>query len=190
MIKVSLPLTFPNYTVTVHEQDTPELLESFKMKWSNAYPLVVGIDPGSRHMGLTIIEKDITRSFEFLLNQSENPITRMEYVGQAVKECIHRSTGFALVEGSSHGEVYGQTQLAEARASAMLAMSEKGFEVICMPPSSIRKKVFGNGKTRGEDFWKKQIAPNAASSLVCALCGWKVLPSRWAELYGNNQPFE
>lgn len=187
MIQLSLPLTFPLYSITLHTQDTKELLESFKMKWGNAYPTVVGIDPGSRHMGITIIEKVSTVSMEVLVNQSDDPIERMEMVRKVIVDNVPRPNhGFALVEGSSHGEVYGQTQLAEARASAMMALKVRGFVIKVMPPSSIRKKVFGNGKTRGEDFWKKQIAPNAASSLVCALCGWKVLPEEWAKMYEKN----
>lgn len=189
MIQVSLNLIFPTYSITMHTQDTKELLESFKMKWGNAYPIVVGIDPGSRHMGITLIEKEYSTSMEVLINQSDDPITRMEMVRKVIVDNVPRfKHGFALVEGSSHGEVYGQTQLAEARASAMMALKVKGFAIKVMPPSSIRKKVFGNGKTRGEDFWKKQIAPNAASSLVCALCGWKVLPEEWAKMYEKTLP--
>ena len=174
MIQKSLPLTYPKNTLTLYVQDTKELLESFKMEWINSFPTIVGIDPGSRHMGISIIEKEMTTSIEVLVNPSDDPIERMEMIRRVIVDNVPRTHGFALVEGSSHGEVYGQTQLAEARASAMMALKVKGYLIQVMPPSSIRKKVFGNGKTRGEDYWKKQIAPNAASSLVCALCGYKV----------------
>lgn len=74
------------------------------------------------------------------------------------------------IEGASFGDVYRQVELAEIRASAVLWSIEKFYpeDVFLVPPSKIRKKVFGNGSIIGKDVWKKQLSPDAADALACA----------------------
>lgn len=159
--------------IVTTEIETKSLLEEFRLNFKKT---VNGIDPGSRHMGYTRIEKEITYCYEILLPTEKNPMECMLNIDKVLDTLIPRHYEVdqpLYIEGASHGEKFGQVRLAEARAMAMIAFSQRNDTVSVFAPSSIRKTVFGKGILRAEEVWKKILPPNAASSLAVVLCGLK-----------------
>lgn len=138
----------------------------------------IGLDPGYRKMGMAIIWPNNTRAnayqfdlnrFEFTNDQSHVPLQRMLLVQKAIGQVlIFAGHTKAVVEGSSYAERFKQTQLAEARAAAILKLHDYEIDVAVIPPLKIRKNVFGDGKTKAKDLWP-DLKPDAAAALACAL---------------------
>lgn len=144
---------------------------------------IVGIDPGNHHMGITIIPKDapliICGEIDFVpeRDSAKRPPMIYEVVYRFLtfyREEPEYHFGKGLIEGASFGDKFRQVELAEARTAALMALDDLVKDIQILPPLSIRKQVFGNGKIRGEDKWEYLLPPNAASSLVCALCATQI----------------
>lgn len=142
--------------------------------------LLIGLDPGNRNMGITIIPPSWFGpiiSVEIRMEPERDPVNRIfniyqmvyQFVGKELPQEI-RQEGYAVIEGASFGDKFRQVELAEARTASLMALSNLGLHINILPPISIRKKVFGAGKIKGENLWKHLLPSNAASSLVCALC--------------------
>jgi len=143
--------------------------------------IYIGIDPGSRHMGLTILKSDgLGETYEIELPTQPDALSKMHVVRKMMEWILDKELGlitqpiYAVIEGSGYSMPFGQTELAEARAVAMLTLDSYGIKVNVIPPTSIRKKVFGSAKIHAEDLWKELIPPNAASSIACAMCCTKL----------------
>jgi Holliday junction resolvasome RuvABC endonuclease subunit len=145
--------------------------------------IYVGIDPGSRNMGLTILSDTVSMSFEIKYPPEKDAVKRILKIYTTTKLCFYyvfdkgiKQKICAVIEGSSFGDPYGQATLADARTAAFLSIYEIAnrehydCQAKYIPPQSIRKQVFGSAKIKGEEVWKDQLPPDAASSLVCAIC--------------------
>ena len=146
--------------------------------------IYIGIDPGSRNMGLTILSDTVSISFEIKYPPEKDAVKRILKIYATTKLCFYyvfdrgiKQEICVVIEGSSFGDKYGQSTLADARTAAFLSIlriAEEDAWVNCqakyIPPQSIRKQVFGSAKIKGEEVWKDQLPPDAASSLVCAIC--------------------
>lgn len=144
-----------------------------------AHSIIVGIDPGNHKMGITIMPTDVPLIIcgEINMTPERDPAKRPPMIYEVVyrfltyyREEPEYHFGRGLIEGASFGDKFRQVELAEARTAALMALDDLVKDIQILPPLSIRKQVFGNGKIRGEDMWKYLLPPNAASSLVCALC--------------------
>lgn len=147
--------------------------------------LLVGIDPGSTHLGITLLPfNDISKSllcFEITLPSKKTSIESALAVCNAFYICMklgrmnYLSNFPAIIEGPSYGERYGQAKLAEMRIALALEIHNKFYgRVLYSPPKSIRKIVFGDGKIIAKKLWKDILLPDAADSLACALAGLKL----------------
>lgn len=131
-----------------------------------------GIDPGYKHIGFSTISGITGFCYEITCRDFFDQMDRATALKNMMSKLIstnsrHPEPKWIIMEGSSHAEKFGQTSLAEARLSLALGASEFGI-VKFVPPSTIRKYVFGKGNLRGEDVYKNELPPNAAASLGCA----------------------
>lgn len=145
--------------------------------------MFIGIDPGSRHMGFTLLYRTGKGdAYECWLPAQPNALARMHAVrrmlewildchfkGYQVMPNIH-----AVVEGSGYSKVFGQPELAEARAMSILTLDKYGIKVEVIVPNLVRKVAFGSAKIKADELWKGLISPNAASSIGCAICASKL----------------
>lgn len=136
---------------------------------------VIGFDPGTTHIGVATLWRNVVHIYEVSLIRSPDPVQRILITQEVLNECCHMFdyAPKMIIEGSSFGSNYRREELAEVRASAVLwAVSHKVIPII-VPPLTIRKNVFGSAKTKAEETWD-DIPPNAASALACAYYELKV----------------
>lgn len=153
---------------------------------SDWWDMVIGIDPGNKNMGLTILSNHIVfvQCYEVTFPSERMVISRLIQIRLALSDimCSIQQSRFhykmlVVTEGSSYGSRYRNTELAEARIVAVewfldnFDLSAKDFRII--PPQSVRKIVFGSAKIRAEDEWPS-LAGDAASSLAVAIAGLRI----------------
>lgn len=128
-----------------------------------------GIDPGTTKMGLAYLWRTICHVYEVKIIRSPDAVARMLLTQDILSECFRMFDYAPLmtIEGSSFGNNYRQTELAEVRTAAVLWAINHAITPIVIPPLKIRKNVFGNGKMKAEDVWT-ELPPDAASALACA----------------------
>jgi len=130
---------------------------------------VFGYDPGTTKMGVTWLWHGKLLVYEVSIIRSPDPVVRIINTHHILDVCV-KMFDFApilIIEGSSFGNNFRQVELAEVRASAVLWALHYNITPKIIPPTTIRKVVFGNGKTKAEEVWS-ELPPNAASSLACA----------------------
>jgi hypothetical protein len=151
------------------------------------FKTVIGIDPGTAKLGVTLISFDVKQIHlhEFTFPSERLAIPRAVRIRLALTDVFYMDPMFSFmitpflvaVEGSSFGSVYRNTELAESRITeAMWFMDQFRVEpenCVFIPPLTIRKQVFGNGKLRAEEQWP-ELEPDAASSLAVAIAGLKL----------------
>jgi Holliday junction resolvasome RuvABC endonuclease subunit len=162
-------------------------IRPYQFQYNNSLDKIyIGIDPGSRNMGMSILSDTMSMSFEITYPPEKDAVKRILKVYTTTKLCFqyvfYEGIRFpplsisAVIEGSSFGDKYGQATLADARTAAFMSIYEIAnrehydCQAKYIPPQSIRKQVFGSAKIKGEEVWKDQLPPDAASSLVCAIC--------------------
>jgi Holliday junction resolvasome RuvABC endonuclease subunit len=141
----------------------------------NSFAMSVGIDPGSVHMGIAIIEGYLDNPYAILyqikMERSTDPIERMKLAQDVMSQCVfyYREPMVATIEGSAFSENYRQTELAEIRAAVALWLVGKGFPTKIVNPGTIRKAVLGNGKLKPHEVWTDLAkVPDACQALCCA----------------------
>lgn len=132
-----------------------------------------GIDPGV-NFGLTIIENEKVYVFHGALVQDDKPgcygLIANRFLSSIIKKCDHLGA-MMVIEGAAYGAPFRQVELAEIRTGFYLAARLSPFvfaDVQIKPPKTIRKAVFGDGKTQAGDEWPV-LNHNAADSLAMAL---------------------
>jgi hypothetical protein len=131
--------------------------------------IFVGVDPGSKHQGISVYANDVITISQIDFREEKNPVQIMLNVIESIKNCIlpyKTRFGTCVVEGSSYNEKFGQTSLAEARGAAMLGLHYLGFSILKVPPLRVRKLATGNGKEKCLCFG---FPPDATASLLCVL---------------------
>lgn len=132
-----------------------------------------GIDPGV-NFGLTIIEGEDVYVYHGALTQTDVPGEYGWYAHNLLAQMIREykpAGGVLVIEGAAYGAPFRQVELAEIRGGFFLAgvSAEPAFSrVVIKPPKSVRKDVFGNGKTQAMDEFPT-LNHNAADSLAIAL---------------------
>ena len=144
----------------------------------NSYTTFVGIDPGSRNMGLAVFHDLIGRAYDIKLAVTPDRISSMLLIQTVVNYLMEetwpdgysRGRWLIWVEDAAFGMKYGQVQLAESRAASMLYFASRCSKVTVIPPASIRKMVFGDGRKKAHEVWT-EVSPNAAAAMSCAIYG-------------------
>lgn len=133
--------------------------------------LVVGIDPGTVHLGIAVSAPHRTSLlFEITMRRDDYHLTRM----LSAQKILHRLMNFldetpvVIIEGAAFSEHFRQVELAEQRAAISLWFSlHYGANVYEVAPSSILKQAFGNTKKRAYEIWP-ELPKNAAAALACS----------------------
>ena len=149
-------------------------------KWKSAYQspkpetMFVGIDPGTSKLGIAVINETTINLFQVDIDRPKNPITRMKLMREIFAKCVnsYKYNTVLVIEGSAFSKAYREAELSEVRATAVWWGLGNGFDVFMFQPNTIRKVVFGNGKTKAQDAWKS-LPPDAANALACAWYGAK-----------------
>ena len=128
----------------------------------------IGCDPGTVHLGIAIVRpKQAVKLYKVTLKRHKKALLRLLAVQQVLGHTIgyFSDHAIAIIEGASYGARYRQVELAEVRAAMMLWFHEYNIEPHIVPPTTIRKQVFGSGKTKNP--WSN-LPDDLAASLGCA----------------------
>lgn len=132
-----------------------------------------GIDPGV-NFGLTVIEENKVYVFNGSLISDPTPgrqgLIAYKFLHDMIGNFLYENS-LMVIEGAAYGAPFRQVELSEIRTGFYLAASlaDAVFsDVIIKPPATIRKLVFGNGKTQAMDEWPT-LNHNAADALSMAL---------------------
>ena len=145
--------------------------------------IIFGIDPGTTHLGISklLSSKDENGAtaiiYEINFSRADNAIERIDTVSQILQHFLTYDPYFGIVdykvaiEGASYGNPYRQVELAEVRAAcACWGIKNYASNIRFIPPSTVRKTTFGNGKLPAQVFWTElEEYPNAAAALSIAL---------------------
>src|SRR3989304_6247246 len=129
----------------------------------------VGLDPGTRHIGLAQITLKYAHLWELTIPRENITEGRLHQIWRILSQYLN-DTKIFVIEGASYADKYRQVELQDIRCGATAwAMNRLGkIEVQIIPPLTIRKTVFGSGKIKNP--WKEiGIPDNAAAALGCAL---------------------
>lgn len=141
--------------------------------------LAIGIDPGI-NFGMTIINMEYVQVFWGRLKITKEDAAKPGLKGLAAYDYIKNGmldqsryfSSKAVVEGAAYGRPHRQVELEEERFGFYLALKHLGFDVVIMPPASIRLKAFGNGKLSAVDVYPSRNQ-NAVDSVGCAIAALK-----------------
>lgn len=169
-MKISFKLDNPAYSNSFFHGDWKIKQNNFLFPEINSKKMFVGIDPGTTNIGICVLYGGEAKTFQVVLPRNPNPVNRMKEAVSILDYVVSYSNRKVLVciEGASFGDVYRQVELAEIRAACTLWAIEKATVVEIVPPSSIRKNVFGNGSIKAKDLWKNLLPGDAADALACA----------------------
>lgn len=150
-------------------------------KW--AWDMVIGIDPGDKNMGLTIlpVRSGQVQCFEIVFPSERLAIPRLVQIRLVLLDVMNPILNsrahyrmLIAIEGSAYSRRYRNTELAEARIVAaewfMDNFNLTADDFTVFTPQTIRKAVFGSAKIKAETQWP-QLKGDAASSLAIALAG-------------------
>lgn len=131
----------------------------------------IGIDPGTTHVGIAFYSparsRDTINLWEIEIERSDDAQVRAVYAWSILYSTVgYILGGKACIEGAAYGNPYRQVELAEQRGVFLAWFMYYGIPAILIPPITIRKVVFGNGKIKAQEYWDT-IPPNAACALSC-----------------------
>jgi Holliday junction resolvasome RuvABC endonuclease subunit len=134
-----------------------------------------GVDPGTTHVGITVIpyinEVNYAHLYQIEMPRWKDAVDRIVHWQQVMGEMNLIIQGHCrmVVEGAAYGSSqFRQVELAEIRAATVLWAYRLGMDTKIVPPSTIRKCVFGTAKLKAHDVWYLQDAPDALAALSCA----------------------
>ena len=140
----------------------------------------IGIDPGTNVGVSVIMAEDVAFTWATHLNRAGYDIVQFLDAIQGLVRLIPSGCTLqtpVVVEGAAYGPKFGQPLLGEIRGAAIIGFHNAGFEYIAeVPPRSIRRKVFGDGKIMPLDFWEndRKMRPvwnkDEADALSMAIC--------------------
>lgn len=150
--------------------------------------IAIGVDPGI-NFGLTIISGESVKVYWGRLDVTKEQASKPGLKGVAAYNYVKSNVPSlslpfsftaeavtyydyqnpkAVIEGAAYGRPHRQVELEEERFGFYLALRHMGFDVVIMPPASIRLKAFGNGKLSAVDVYPS-LNQNAVDSVGCAL---------------------
>jgi len=134
---------------------------------------IFGIDPGSTKLGLASISHlGFINLWMCNIVRDRNAITRIKQYRELLSFCFNSYSFHSMIfiEGASYDSNYRQVELEQMRTTACIWGIDHGFDVYIIPPQSVRKQIFGNGKTSAHNVWTN-IPKDTAAALSCALLG-------------------
>lgn len=130
---------------------------------------VVGIDLDTVNLGIADYAHGHCYVRQVEAVRSNDAVTRIVTARILMSQSVNYFIpgGKIIIEGSAFGAIYRQVELGEIRASFALWGVDRDFDVQIVPPNTIRKIVFGNGKTKAQEIWSG--LPNDALASLSAL---------------------
>lgn len=133
------------------------------------YERYVGLDSGTRHLGLAELDTHFINLWEITIIRDDTTGKRIQHIWNIMTSLLS-DPKTVVIEGASYADRFRQVELQDIRCGATSwAMNRLGnIEVMTVPPLTIRKTVFGSGKIKNP--WTELGIPNnAAAALGCAL---------------------
>lgn len=119
---------------------------------------ILGIDPGLRTTGWSILNRDSTLlSFGKVDTSSKDLLeNRLVYIFQSIKEVIeiHLPKHMAIENTYTNANSATSLELAHARAASIIATRSMGLEVYYYQAKTIKKSVTGSGNADKESVKK------------------------------------
>lgn len=128
----------------------------------------VGIDPGV-NFGLTFIEGNKVTVYHGSLKRETEPGRYGVVAYRFLQSMLPVRNIPVIIEGAAYGATFRQVLLEEVRIGLYLYVGlSPHHQAKIVPPPTIRKKVFGDGRTQACDIWPT-LNHNGADSLSMAL---------------------
>jgi len=130
-----------------------------------------GIDPGTVNLGVAYVHPTpnvAVMLYQIKLERADTVIGRILTTQNALTQCklLIQSGARAVIEGAGYmASKYRQVELAEVRAATVMWFYRFRVQADVIPPNTIRKQVFGHGKTKNP--WEN-IPDDVAAALGCA----------------------
>lgn len=147
---------------------------------------ILGVDPGTRNLGIGIIETErtILKTLHFetvALDIKKTVHFRLKQVYDVIsKTCDKYQPDSVSLEDIYHGMSFrSAVRIGEARAAVILAATQRQIPVTEYPPAKVKNAVAGFGRARKEQmqFMVRSILkldstppPDAADALALAIC--------------------
>ena len=129
----------------------------------------IGVDPGTTKLGIAVVRpnNNIVKLYKITLKRHKKALLRLLAVQQVLGHTVGHFgyNTIAIIEGASYGAPYRQVELAEVRAAMMLWFHKYNIEPHIVPPSTIRKQVFGHGRTKNP--WDN-LPDDVSAAIGCA----------------------
>lgn len=142
---------------------------------------IVGVDPGIRNIGLSIIypntygDIDKAQTYHIYMPDIEKDrvVKGMRIFQSVLAELcqyviLPEEDLDIIIEGAAYSMKGRQVTMAYYRATAALYFLKIGKEAKLISPLTIRKGVFGSGKIKAKEEWTN-IPGDSAAALACAL---------------------
>ena len=128
----------------------------------------IGLDPGV-NFGVVFLRGTHADIYHGALVKQTEPgmygVVAYKFIHEFI---LNSDVGRMVIEGAAYGAKFRQVLLAEVRAGYFIGAFMRGVRPIIVPPPTIRKKVFGDGKTQAGEEWP-QLNHNAADALSMAI---------------------
>lgn len=158
---------------TILDQTSSEILFDEWVFEPEVHPgyTVMGIDPGTTHVGIAVYDRGIYFIWEASMNREPTMERRMLVMEELMAYAMPSGVNKLIIEGPGYmASSYRQAELEDIRCASVLYKRTKNLQmsIQIVPPNSIRKVVFGSAKIKNP--WKEfGIPDNAAAALGCAL---------------------
>lgn len=135
-------------------------------------PDSIGCDPG-RNLGIATIFHGQLTTYWATLPAQEKDFEYFGYVQRFILDWFPKKNPakVAIIEGPSYASLYRQPMLEDIRLALLMSFRMLGKDVDYVAPQSVRKIVFGHGRTKAADVWYdlNGKAANGADAAAVAL---------------------
>ena len=148
---------------------------------------VLGIDPGTRSVGIGVVDREGNRlkpvTYEIVApgRMSGDIPARLRAIHLGIRDAIrrYRPDAVALEEANYGKSVQSALRIGEGRGVAILAAALEDTELHQYPPATIKKAVTGSGGAHKSQVGRmvrivlgleEEIPEDAADALAVAIC--------------------
>jgi len=166
--------------------------------------LILGVDPGSRHTGYGLIEKDGPDMKVLAVGTLSPPAKaevpeRLAYLGRAAGEIADEyRPDTAVLESPFHGmNSRSLVVLAQARGALMAALAQREVEIREFTPAQVKSAVAGNGRAGKAQVarmvrlllsFEGECSEDATDALAVAVCcAQRLRMDRISEIHGRRK---
>lgn len=146
------------------------------LKYFNTDKAYFGFDPGTTNLGIAFRTGYMINLIQVEIQRDKNAVIRMDNLGFVLSylrvhmEELPANTS-VVIEGASFGDNFRQAELAECRATITCWMKgHRISDIHIVPPATIRKAVFGLGRTKAHQFWTDLEIPIPNDALAALSC--------------------